>query len=149
MHKYSLYVMEIIIFQLLYCLYRYDSSIGVPVCIRKQDRYTGLQPGAFRTVLRYTGFYPVALITVHPVYRIPVALIYRFSSIPASGVQRVKCVSVVSSYCFSVNLYYQLRICTSKVRAVLYSVCSMMSLQSVWLNCQWSSCSKRVTVLEL
>ena len=42
--------MEIIIFQLLYCLYLYDSSIGVPVGIRKQNLYTGFQPGAFRTV---------------------------------------------------------------------------------------------------
>ena len=42
--------MEIIIFQLLSCLYLYDSSIAVLVRIRKQNRYTGFQPGAFRAV---------------------------------------------------------------------------------------------------
>ena len=69
--------MEIIIVQLLYCLYLYDSSIGVPVRIRKQNRYTGFQPGAFRTV--------------PPVYRLlAVALMYRAAGIPASGVQTVK-----------------------------------------------------------
>ena len=46
--------MEIIIFQLLSCLYLYDSCILVPVHIRKQ--------------IRYTGFWPVALRTVPPVY---------------------------------------------------------------------------------
>ena len=34
-HKYSLCFMEIIIFQLLSCLYFYDSGIEVPVNIRK------------------------------------------------------------------------------------------------------------------
>ena len=69
--------MEIIIFQLLSCLYLYDSGILVPVRIRKQ--------------ILYTGFWPVALITVPPVYRLlAVALIYRATGIPASGVQRVK-----------------------------------------------------------
>ena len=48
--------MEIIIFQLLSCLYLYDSCISVPVCIRKQ--------------IWYTDFWPVALITVPPVYRL-------------------------------------------------------------------------------
>ena len=42
--------MKIIIFQLLSCLYLYDSSIVVPVRIRKQNRCTGFQPGAFRAV---------------------------------------------------------------------------------------------------
>ena len=32
-----------IIFQLLSCLYLYDSGIQVPVRIRKQSRYTGVQ----------------------------------------------------------------------------------------------------------
>ena len=50
--------MEIIIFQLLSCLYLYDSGIPVPVCIRKQ--------------IRYIGFWPVALI-------------YRAADIPDSG----------------------------------------------------------------
>ena len=68
--------MEIIIFQLLSCLYLYDSGIPVSVCIRKQ--------------IRYTGFWPVTLITVPPVYRLlAVALIYRAAGIPAFGVQRV------------------------------------------------------------
>ena len=35
--------MEKIIFQLLSCLYLYDSGIPVPVCIRKQSRYTGFR----------------------------------------------------------------------------------------------------------
>ena len=64
--------MEIIIFQLLSCLYLYDSGIPVPVRIRKQ--------------IRYTGFGPVALITVSPVYRLLVCGIdNRAASIPASG----------------------------------------------------------------
>ena len=64
--------METIIFQLLSCLYLYDSGISVPVRIRKQ--------------IRYTGFWPVALNTVPPVYRIlAVALIYRAAGIPTSG----------------------------------------------------------------
>ena len=48
--------MEIIIFQLLSCLYLYDLGIPVPVRIRKQ--------------IRYTGFWPVVLRTVPPVYRL-------------------------------------------------------------------------------
>ena len=35
--------MEQIIFQLLSCLYLYDSGIPVPVRIRKQSRYTGVR----------------------------------------------------------------------------------------------------------
>ena len=35
--------MDKIIFQLLSCLYLYDSGIPMPVCIRKQSRYTGVQ----------------------------------------------------------------------------------------------------------
>ena len=42
--------MEIIIFQLLSCLYLYDSDIPVPIRIRKQIWYTGFWPGALRTV---------------------------------------------------------------------------------------------------
>ena len=64
--------MEIIIFQLLSCLYLYDSSIPVPVRINKQ--------------IRYTYFWPVALIIVPPVYRLlAVALLYRATGIPTSG----------------------------------------------------------------
>ena len=74
--------MKIIIFQLLSCLYLYDSGIPVPVRIRKQ--------------IRYTGFWPVALTTVPPVYRLlAVALIYRAASILAYGVQRVNILSSV------------------------------------------------------
>ena len=64
--------MEIIIFQLLSCLYLYDSGILVPVRIRKQIRYTGFWPGALRTV--------------PPVYR-PLAcgVDNRAAGIPASG----------------------------------------------------------------
>ena len=40
LHKNSLYFMEKIIFQLLSCLYLYDSGIPVPVHIRKQSQYT-------------------------------------------------------------------------------------------------------------
>ena len=50
--------MEKIIFQLLSCLYLYDSGIPVLVRIRKQ--------------IRYSGFWPVALI-------------YRATGTPASG----------------------------------------------------------------
>ena len=50
--------MKIIIFQLLSCLYLYDSDILVPVRNIKQ--------------IRYTGFWPVALI-------------YRAADIPDSG----------------------------------------------------------------
>ena len=35
--------MDKIIFQLLSCLYLYDSGIPVPVCIREQSRYTGFR----------------------------------------------------------------------------------------------------------
>ena len=83
--------MEIIIFQLLSCLYLYDSSIAVPVRIRKQNRYTGFQPRACRAVPPVYRPLAVALITVPLVYRLlAVALIYRAAGIPASGVQRVK-----------------------------------------------------------
>ena len=51
-------------------LYLYDSSIPVPVCIRKQIQYTGFWPGALRTMPPVYGLWPVALITVHPVYRL-------------------------------------------------------------------------------
>ena len=64
--------MEIINFQLLSCQYLYDSGIPVPVRIGKQ--------------IRYTGLWPVALITVPPVYRLlVVALIYCAAGIPSSG----------------------------------------------------------------
>ena len=42
--------MEIIIFQLLSCLYFYDSGIEVPVCIRKPSRSTVYQPERSYTV---------------------------------------------------------------------------------------------------
>ena len=78
--------MEIIIFQLLSCLFLYDSGIPVPVRIRKQ--------------IRYTGFWPVALITVPPVYRLlAVAVIYHVAGIPASGVQRVKRLMMLNLLC--------------------------------------------------
>ena len=48
--------MEIIIFQLLSCLYLYDSSIPMPVRNRKQ--------------IRYTGFWRWRWYTVPPVYRL-------------------------------------------------------------------------------
>ena len=84
--------MEIIIFQLLSCLYLYDSSIAVPVRFRKQNRYTGFQPGAFRAVPPVyrplaCGVDNRASIIYH---LLAVALIYRAAGIPASGVQRVK-----------------------------------------------------------
>ena len=67
--------MEIIIFQLLSCLYLYDSGIPVAVCIRKQ--------------IRYTGFWPVALITVPPVYQLLACGIdNRAAGIQASGLWR-------------------------------------------------------------
>ena len=83
--------MEIIIFQLLSCLYLYDSSIVVPAQIRKQNRYTGFQPGAFRAVP--SVYRPLACGVDNRAsgYRLlAVALIYCAAGIPASGVQRVK-----------------------------------------------------------
>ena len=38
--------MKKIVFKLLSCLYLYDSGIPVPVCVRKQSRYTGVWPVA-------------------------------------------------------------------------------------------------------
>ena len=46
-HKNLLGFMAITIFQLLSCLYFYDSGIEVPVCIRKPSRSTVYQPVAF------------------------------------------------------------------------------------------------------
>ena len=67
--------MEIIIFQLLSCLYLYDLGIPVPVRIRKQ--------------IWYTSFWPVALITVPPVYRLLACGVdNRAAGIPASGLWR-------------------------------------------------------------
>ena len=65
--------MEIILFQLLSCLYLYDSGIQVfSVCIRKQNMYT--------------DFWRLALIHVLSVYRLLArALIYRADGIPTSG----------------------------------------------------------------
>ena len=42
--------MERIIFQLLSCLYFYDSGIEVPVCIRKSCQSTDYQPERFYSV---------------------------------------------------------------------------------------------------
>ena len=62
--------METIIFQLLSCLYLYDSGMMGPVCIRKQSLYT-----VFRR-----------LYTVPQVYRLLVrAVTYRADGIPHSG----------------------------------------------------------------
>ena len=67
--------MEIIIFQLLSCLYLYDSGIPVLVRIRKQ--------------IRYTGFWPLALITMPPVYRLLACGVEnRAAGIPAYGLWR-------------------------------------------------------------
>ena len=55
--------METIIFQLLSCLYLYDSKMLGPVCIRKQSLYT---------VFWWLAY------------------IHRAAGIPTSGVQRVK-----------------------------------------------------------
>ena len=90
-HKNSLCFMEIIIFQLLSCLYLYDSSIAVPVRIRKKNRYTGFQPGAFRTMPPVYRPLACGVDNRAPVYRLlAVALISRAAGIPGSGVQRVK-----------------------------------------------------------
>ena len=76
--------MALIIFQLLSCLYLYDSGIPVPVCIRKQ--------------IRYTGFWPVALITMPPVYRLLACGVdNRAAGILASGVQRVNTVQIIQN----------------------------------------------------
>ena len=61
--------MEIIIFQLLSCLYLYDSGMPGPVCIRKQSLYT--------------EFWRLTLI--QRAVCIPRALTYRADGIPTSG----------------------------------------------------------------
>ena len=77
--------MEEIIFQLLSCLYLYDSGILVPVCIRKQSRYTGVRrlaltyraagiPGSDATgkfsQSQYTSFQRHREVCAKPVYRL-------------------------------------------------------------------------------
>ena len=76
--------MEKIIFQLLSCLYLYDSGILVPLSIRKQTRYTGCWrlaliyratgiPGSGGSVNIpchwYTGFWRRREVCAKPVYR--------------------------------------------------------------------------------
>ena len=76
--------MKKIIFQLLSCLYLYDSSIPVPVCVRKQSRFTGIWPVAliYRVAgipefgggvdipcRRYTGVWRRRVVCAKPVYR--------------------------------------------------------------------------------
>ena len=83
-HKNSLCFMEKIIFQLLSCLYLYDSGIPVPVCVRKQSQYTGDWPVAliYRAAgipeigggvdipcPRYTGIWRCREVCAKPVYR--------------------------------------------------------------------------------
>ena len=75
-----------IIFQLLSCLYLYDSDIQVPVRIRKQSRYTGVRrlaltyraagiPASDATEKfaqsRYTGVRRHSEVCAKPVYRRP------------------------------------------------------------------------------
>ena len=69
-HKNLLCFMKIIIFQLLSCLYLYDLGIPVPVRIRKQIRYTGFWPVALITLPPVYRLLAVVLITVPPVYRL-------------------------------------------------------------------------------
>ena len=84
-HKNSLCFMVKIIFQLLSCLYVYDSRIPVPVCIRKQSLYTdvwrlalihravGIQTsGAGVDILcrRYTDFWRRREVCANSVYRL-------------------------------------------------------------------------------
>ena len=76
--------MEIIIVQLLSCLYLYDSGIPVPVCVKKQSRYTGVwsvaliyraadipEFGGGVDILcrRYTGVWRRREVCAKPVYR--------------------------------------------------------------------------------
>ena len=78
--------MENIIFQLLSCLYLYDSGIQMPIRIRKQSRYTGVRrlaltycatgisasdaTGKF-SQSRYTGVQRHREVCAKPVYRLP------------------------------------------------------------------------------
>ena len=88
--------MEKVIFQLLSCLYVYDSGIPVPVCIRKQSLYTdfwrlalihravGIETsgaGVDIPCRRYTDFWRRRDL--------------RKVGIPASGVQRVNTDNVI------------------------------------------------------
>ena len=78
--------MEKIIFQLLSCLYLYDSGIQVPVRIRKQIQYTGVRrlaliyraagiPASDATrkfpQSRYTGVRRHKEVCAKPIYRLP------------------------------------------------------------------------------
>ena len=84
-HKNSLCFMQNIIFQLLSCLYHYDSGIPVPVCIRKQSLYTDFwqlalvhravgipTSGACVNILcrRYTDFWRRREVCAKSVYRL-------------------------------------------------------------------------------
>ena len=84
-HKNSLCFMGKIIFQLLSCLYLYDSSIPVPVCITKQSPYTDFwrlalihhavgipTSGACVNILcrRYTDFWQHREVCAKSVYRL-------------------------------------------------------------------------------
>ena len=73
-HKNSLCFMERIIFQMLSCLYFYDSGIEVPVCIRKSGRSTDYQQERFIPCRRSTDYQPEGSYTVQSVNRLPAAL---------------------------------------------------------------------------
>ena len=79
-----------IIFQLLSCLYLYDSGIQVPVCIRRQSRYTSVR----RLALTYRAAGILASeatgVCAKPVYRrvTPQGSLHKVG-IPASIVLRV------------------------------------------------------------
>ena len=63
--------MEIIIFQLLSCLYFDDSGMEVPVNVRKLTRYTGVWRAYKFTQTRYTGCWRRFEACGKPVYRRP------------------------------------------------------------------------------
>ena len=90
--------MENIIFQLLSCLYLYDSGIQVPVRIRKQSRYTGVRRLALTYHSTYTGFRCHRKVCAKPVYRRAMPLgSLRKAGIPASDVPRVNNVQFYKS----------------------------------------------------
>ena len=90
-NKYSLCFMKIIIFQLLSCLYFYDSGIEVPVCIKKPSRSTVYQPEHSYTVPSVNRL-PAGAFIYRAVGQQTPSGVGRLRKVgrPSLGVQRVK-----------------------------------------------------------
>ena len=98
-HKNSLSFMEIIIFQLMSCLYFYDSGIEVPVCIRKPSRSTVYQPVASYTVPSINSLLAPALIYRAISQQTPGSVgKLRKVGRPSPGVQRVNITNCIGQH---------------------------------------------------